>query len=152
MLRGSPLNGHDNTRSFSLVAVDHEIEVQAGFKLLIDRYINSLSRQTKGLRNRIFYDCVDVYIVGRNGIKVDPSKVDILQTWPKPRILSEARSFIKLLQFFPRIINDFSTLAAPLTNLTKKGIGIRKWDEQCDKSFQSLKSTITTSPILVAPD
>lgn len=91
-------------------------------------------------------------IVGRNGIKVDPSKVEILQTWPKPRTLTEVRSFIDLLQFFLIFIKGFSKLAAPLTNLTKKRIGISKWDEQCDKAFQSLKSAITTSPILVAPD
>jgi len=57
-----------------------------------------------------------------------------------------------LLQFFRRFIKDFSSLAVPLTNLTKKGYGIQKWDETCDKAFQSLKQAITTAPILVAPD
>lgn len=91
-------------------------------------------------------------IVGKNGIRVNPSKVEVLKSWPRPQSLTDVRSFIGLLQFFRRFIKDFSTLATPLTNLTKKGYGIQKWDETCDKAFESLKQAITTAPILVAPN
>ena len=91
-------------------------------------------------------------VVGQNGLRVDPKKVKVLREWPKPKTLTDVRSFMGLLQFFRRFIKDFSKLASPLTNLTKKGQGIQKWDGKCDKAFEALKKSITTAPILVAPD
>ena len=91
-------------------------------------------------------------IVGNGGIKVDGTKIQVLREWPKPKSLTEVRSFMGLLQFFRRFIKDFSKISAPLTNLTKKGEGIKKWSEQCDESFALLKEAITKAPILIAPD
>ena len=64
------------------------------------------------------------FLVGRDGIRVNPEKVDVLKTWPKPKSLTELRSFLGLLQFFRRFIPKFSGIAAPLTDLTKKEKGI----------------------------
>ena len=91
-------------------------------------------------------------IVGKNGVRVDPKKVEVLKNWRKPKSLTEVRSFMGLLQFFRRFIKDFSKLAAPLTNLTRKGQGIQKWDKSCEEAFESLKKAITSAPILVAPN
>ena len=91
-------------------------------------------------------------VIGENGIKVNPKKVDILKTWPKPNSLTDLRSFLGLLQFFRRFIPKFSKIAAPLTGLTKKDQGIHKWDDKCDESFNQLKKAITEAPILVSPD
>ena len=91
-------------------------------------------------------------MVGQKGIKVDTKKVEVLKAWPKPKTLTEGRSFMGLLQFFRRFIKEFSKLFVPLTNLTRKGEGIQKCDERFDESFESLKSSITSAPILIAPD
>ena len=91
-------------------------------------------------------------IVGCNGIRVNPEKVAVLRDWPKPKSLTEVRSFIGLLQFFRRFIKGFSEVAAPLTGLTRKGKGIAAWDSTCDDSFNTLKQAITTSPILTSPN
>ena len=91
-------------------------------------------------------------IVGKGGLKVDPKKIEVLRDWPTPKTLTDVRSFMGLLQFFRRFIKDFSKLATPLTNLTKKGEGIQKWDISCDKAFESLKKAIISAPILVSPD
>ena len=90
-------------------------------------------------------------IVGNGGIKVDRKKIQILREWPKPKSLTEVRSFMGLLQFFRRFIKDFSKISASLTNLTKKGEVIKKWSKECDKSFALLKEAITKAPILIAP-
>ena len=91
-------------------------------------------------------------IVGQSGIQVNPEKVQILNDWPKPKTLTDVRSFMGLLQFFRRFIKDFSKISAPLTNLTKKGEGIKKWDVKCDEAFSYLKQAITQAPILVGPN
>jgi len=91
-------------------------------------------------------------VIGKRGVRVNDKKVNILRTWPRPISLTDLRSFLGLLQFFRRFIPEFAKVAAPLTNLTKKDKGLSFWDEECDKSFESLKTAITNAPILVAPD
>lgn len=90
-------------------------------------------------------------IVSRDGIRVNPEKVKVIQDWPKPQSLTELRSFIGLLQFFRRFIKNFSGVAGPLTELTKKGVGIDKWDSTCDTAFSTLKTALVSAPILMAP-
>ena len=91
-------------------------------------------------------------VIGKQGIRVNKKKVEILRTWPKPISLTDLRSFLGLLQFFRRFIPNVAKVAAPLTDLTKKDRGVQKWDEQCDEAFEKLKTAITSAPILVAPD
>lgn len=91
-------------------------------------------------------------IVGKNGIKVNPEKAEVIRTWPKPKSLSELRSFIGLLQFFRRFMKGFSARASPLTSLTKKGMGMDKWGDTCEAAFEDLKGALLTAPILIPPN
>ena len=91
-------------------------------------------------------------IVGNDGIQVDPKKFEFLQNSSKPTTLTDLRSFMGVLQNFRRFIKDFSKIATPLTDLTRKGVGIQKWDIERDNASESLKNSITTAPIPVAPD
>ena len=85
-------------------------------------------------------------------MKVDLKKVEVLQNWPTPKTLTDVRSFMGLLQLFRRFIKDFGKIANPLTNFTKEGVGIHKWDIKCDEAFKSLKRGIKNALILVSPD
>ena len=91
-------------------------------------------------------------LVGKDGLRVNPSKVKVLKTCPKPKSLFEVKSFLGLLQFCRRFIPKFSEVAAPMTNLTKKDQGIEKRNEKWDKAFENLKEGIKNAPILVSPD
>lgn len=91
-------------------------------------------------------------LVGENGIRVDPIKVKAITDWPKPKSLTELRGFLGLVQFFRKFIKGYSSIAEPLTNLTKKEMGILKWDGNCDNSFNHLRQALVTAPILAAPD
>ena len=51
--------------------------------------------------------------------------------------------------FYRKFIPNFSVIAAPLTDLTRKGQPTRvKWTEIQEHAFSSLKKTLTMSPIL----
>ena len=48
-------------------------------------------------------------------------------------------------------MRDFSTIVAPLNELTKKGIDF-KWGNSQENAFQELKKRLTKAPILILPD
>lgn len=91
-------------------------------------------------------------MVGTNRIKIGDDRKEIIKTWPVPTNLTEWRGFIGLLKFFRRFIKNLSETAAPLTNLTRKGKGIKDWDESCDSAFATLKERLVTAPIMTAPN
>ena len=48
-------------------------------------------------------------------------------------------------------MQDFSRIAAPLTQLTTKGVRF-EWSDACEESFLTLKERLTTAPVLALPD
>ena len=86
--------------------------------------------------------------MSREGVTVDSSKIDAVQDWEQPKNVFEIRSFLGLAGYYRRFVRDFSRLAAPLTRLTRKGIKFM-WSEACEKSFQELKTRLTTALVLI---
>jgi len=62
----------------------------------------------------------------------------------------EIRSFLGLVGYYHQFVEDFSSIAAPMTRLTQKGAPFR-WTEECEESFQKLKTALTTALVLVLP-
>lgn len=87
----------------------------------------------------------------KEGIRVNPEKAQVVRDWLKPTSITELRSFIGLMRFFRHFINDLSSVAVPLTNLTKKGVRLGKWGAEFDEALKHLKEVLTTAPILIAP-
>eukprot|EP00171_Calliarthron_tuberculosum_P009671 IDg9671t1 len=57
-----------------------------------------------------------------------------------------------VLPLFRRFIKHFFRIAANLTDLTRKGMGISKCYKRCNDAFATLKNSICSAPILVCPD
>ena len=69
--------------------------------------------------------------------------------------VQEVRQFIGFTQFYKRLIPNFATIAAALTDLIC-GNDIKKrpivWNEACQKSFDKLKELLYSSPVLQVAD
>ncbi|XP_062075165.1 uncharacterized mitochondrial protein AtMg00860-like [Humulus lupulus] len=62
------------------------------------------------------------HIISKDGIKVDPVKIEAVKDWPQPKNASEVRSFLRLAGYYQKFVEGFSKIATPLTELTRKGI------------------------------
>ena len=90
------------------------------------------------------------HVVSEKGISVDPLKIEAVTEWEKPKTVFEIRSFLGLVGYYRRFVQDFVKLAGPLTALTKKGVKF-DWTEKCQRLFEELKQRLTTAPILIVP-
>ena len=82
---------------------------------------------------------------------MDESKIKAIKEWPTPENVNQVRSFHGLTGFYRRFVKDFSTIAAPLNELTKKGVAFN-WREPQEIAFQELKKRLTEAPLLVLPE
>ncbi|KAJ9524331.1 hypothetical protein QJQ45_008531 [Haematococcus lacustris] len=96
------------------------------------------------------------HIVGSKGIAVDPAKVQVVKEWPTPRNLKDLQAFLGLANYFRRFIPNFSSLAAPLTNLTSKQVAaVYDWEHFGGselEAFDGLKEALCSAPVLALPD
>ncbi|KAL4011234.1 hypothetical protein IC575_028286 [Cucumis melo] len=91
------------------------------------------------------------HVVSSEGVSVDPAKIEAVTNWTRPSTVSEIRSFLGLAGYYRRFVEDFSRIASPLTQLTKKGTPF-VWSPACERSFEELKQKLVTAPVLTVPD
>jgi hypothetical protein len=66
-------------------------------------------------------------------------------------IVSEVRSFLRLVGYYQRFIPNFSKIVKPVTELLKKESKY-VWSDACDEGFKLMKKLLTTSPMLAQPN
>ena len=87
------------------------------------------------------------HIVSKEGIRVDPKKIEVVVEWKPPRNVIEIRSFLGLEGYYRRFVKGFSMIAAPITRLLHKNLKF-EWSEKCKRSFEKLKAFLTEAPVL----
>ncbi|KAJ9535388.1 hypothetical protein OSB04_un001497 [Centaurea solstitialis] len=91
------------------------------------------------------------HLVNREGIKVDPAKVEAVMKWETPKTPTEVRSFLGLAGYYRRFIQDFSKIAVPLTRLTRKSERF-VWGEEQEAAFDTLRRKLCEAPVLTLPE
>ena len=91
--------------------------------------------------------------VSEGGVQPNTGLVEKILNAKRPETKKQVRSFMGLAGYYREFIPNFAALTVPLTNLTRKGEpNIVRWSESCDNAFLTVKSHLTTRPILKVPD
>lgn len=103
------------------------------------------------------------HVISDKGVSTDPSKVEVVANWQPPTTISDLRSFFGFASYYRRFVEGFAKLAAPLHRLVAELGGTKskkrpehavaeKWSDECHRSFEALKTKLTTAPVLAYAD
>jgi hypothetical protein len=87
------------------------------------------------------------HILTPHGLRTNPRLVKSITQFPQPR---DVRRFAGLSSYYRRFVPNFTKIAQPLHQLTRKGAEF-KWDSECQESFMILKEKLSTPPVLAYP-
>ena len=121
---------------------------------VLDR-LRSAKLTAKPSKCMIGYDsieCLGHNIVGQT-VRPQEDKIQAIRDAPRPSTKRQIKSFLGLAGFYRRFIPNFSSIASPLSDLTKKNRpnSIKDWQDHHERAFQTLKNRLTSSPILRLP-
>ena len=81
-------------------------------------------------------------MICKDGVMVDPAKVEAVMNWGVPKTPSEIGSFLGFAGYYRRSIQNFvSKIACPLTKLTRKDVPY-SWSNEQDNTFQVWKQLL----------
>ncbi|KAK3739915.1 hypothetical protein RRG08_006782 [Elysia crispata] len=93
------------------------------------------------------------HIISASHTKPDPAKTEKIKNFNVPSTKKEVRSILGLMNYYRRFVKNFSSLAQPLIELTKKTSPNKiRWTHECQIGLDKLKEALTSEPILRAPD
>lgn len=124
--------------------------------ILIEKVLQRLQEAGLKLKEQKCFFMMDEvkylgFIISKNGIQVDPEKVEAVVKIPQPTNVSQLRSFLGLVNFYARFVPNISAVLAPLYELLKKGKRWN-WGPECESSFQRIKVILTGTDVLAHYD
>lgn len=123
---------------------EHERHLRKVLDILKENKLYAKVNKCELLKNEVEYLG---HIVERNGIRMDPKRIQAILEWPPPKEISELRSFLGLSNYYRRFIKNYAKMTAPLTNLLRKDIRYI-WTKKHQESFEKQKRMLTSAPVL----
>ena len=90
------------------------------------------------------------HIVSKDGLAVDPSKIEAVQTYQVPRSQTEVKSFWGLASYYRALVPKFAEIARCLHKASETSTKF-EWIPSAQDAFESLKMKLTSTPILAFP-
>ena len=137
----------DDILVYSKSAEEHEEHLRLILQTLRDHQLFAKFKKCEFWLNQVAFLG---HVISKDGVAVDPSKVEAVENWKPPTNASEVRSFLGLAGYYRRFVEGFSRIAMPLTNLTRKNVKF-EWNDACNDSFLELKKRLITAPVLTIP-
>jgi hypothetical protein len=89
--------------------------------------------------------------MSQDGIKIDPKRVEAIDTINIPRNIKEIQSFLGKINFLRRFVSNFVEIMKLITGMLKKNNEV-KWMSKAKASFACIKKEISKVPVLASPD
>jgi hypothetical protein len=90
------------------------------------------------------------HIVGKDGLRVDPKKIEVMQNFHHLKNLKTMHGFLVLAGYYRKFVKNYGKIVDPLTTLLKKNAF--SWTSATGQSFQAFKEVMCTTPILALPN
>jgi hypothetical protein len=121
----------------------------------VDRFLHLLFEHQLFLKQyKCSFGALEVeylgHIIGKAGVRVDPKKIEAMWDWPRPKTLKILCGFMGLTGYYHKFVKNYGNIAMPLTTLLKNNSFT--WTPTFYHSFQALKETMCTTPVLSLPD
>jgi len=87
------------------------------------------------------------HVLSKEGISVDPAKVQEVLDWKVLTSVHEVWSFLGLAGYYRRFIVEFSKISKSMTRLLQKNENFL-WTPKCDEAFHKLRTLLTSAPVL----
>ena len=91
------------------------------------------------------------FIVSKDGISLDPAKVEAIVSWPIPRNISKVCGFLGLAGWYRVFVKEYAFITKPLTQLTRKDEDFT-WSKVRDQAFNLVNEILASEPVLKLPD
>ncbi|KAA0036185.1 reverse transcriptase [Cucumis melo var. makuwa] len=138
----------DDILIYSKTEVEHEEHLRMVLQTLRDNKLYAKFSKCEFFLKQVSFLG---HVVFKAGVSVDPAKIEAVTSWTRPSTVSEVRSFLGLVGYYRRFVENFSRIATPLTQLTRKGAPF-VWSKACEDNFQNLKQKLVTAPVLTVPN
>ena len=93
------------------------------------------------------------HIVSRGILKPEKGKVQKILNIPRPTTKRQVRSIVGLLSYYRKYVPHFSTLTAPLSDLTRENRSKKiTWTDECENSLRKIQEILASFPVLLIPD
>ena len=89
--------------------------------------------------------------IDATGVHTTTEKVDAILKAPVPQNTQQLRSFLGLLHYYGKFLQDLSSLLHPLNRLLKSNAQW-KWSADCQKAFEQAKNQLASAPVLAHYD
>ena len=90
------------------------------------------------------------FVVHRQGIDIDPTKVQAIRSMPSPTNPKELKTFLGKVSYIRRFIPALAELSYPLQQLMKKGT-LFKWGQSHEEAIQKIKEILTSPQTMTMP-
>ena len=136
----------DNILIFTKMEEEHERAVQRVLEILAEHKLFLRPEKCEFYQKQIEYLGL---VISENKVAMDPVKVARVHEWPAPENRTDVQAFIGFVNFYCHFIQDFSTIARPLFDLTHSDQAWN-WGTKEQEAFECLKMAVTTAPILAS--
>src|SRR5271156_1302278 len=91
------------------------------------------------------------HIVSKEGIRIDPERMEAIQRVIAPRNLKGVQSFLGKINFVRRFVVNFAEIVKPIVKLLKRDAKFA-WNDDAQQAFERIKKAVQETPVLKSPN